>query len=114
MAQVKEGTDFQELIETVSTLPGQSGSDLGYVSRGELMPQLEQAIWDLKPGEVTMVRTHLGYHVVQVTDHKIHTLENDPQIRQQIENILFQQKFNQQSQKWMEDLRKQATIEILP
>ena len=114
ITQINQGADCQELMKSVSVLPGHSVGDLGYINLGELLPQLEQAIWDSTPGEVTLVRTHLGYHVVQVTDRKTHTLENDPQIKQAIEGILFKQKFNQQSQDWLNELRQRATIEIMP
>jgi peptidyl-prolyl cis-trans isomerase SurA len=111
VARLNQGADFERLAESVSR---QSETDLGYFSRGQLMPQLEQAIWDLQPGRITVVRTPLGYHVVQVTGRRIHTLENDPRIRQEIENILFQQKLKRQTRSWLDNLRQRATIEIMP
>ena len=71
-------------------------------------------IWDLKQDELSIVKTNLGYHVVQVTERKTHELENDLQIKQEIEVILFQQKVKQRSQDWLDNLRSQATIEIMP
>ncbi len=112
--QIKQGADFQQLFKKVAGVTGQPSAELGYVKRGELMPELEQAIWDLKPGELTIVKTSLGYHVVQVTDRKIHNLENDLQIKQEIENILFRQRAKKRTQEWLDGLRRQATIEIMP
>jgi peptidyl-prolyl cis-trans isomerase SurA len=114
VSQLRQGADFNELFEKISGVTGQSSANLDHVKRGELMPELEQAIWDLKPEELGIVKTSLGYHVVQVVERKLHTLEDDAQIKQQIENILFRQKVNQRSQAWLDNLRSRATIEIMP
>jgi peptidyl-prolyl cis-trans isomerase SurA len=114
MDKLNQGADLEQIAKDIPALQGRSWSELGYFKRGELIPQLEQALWDLKMNEAAMVRTHLGYHVVQLTDRVIHTLKDNPQIKQEIENILFQQKLKQQSQRWLENLRQQATIDILP
>ncbi len=112
--QLRQGADFNELFKKVSGVTGQPSANLDNIKRGELMPELEQAIWDLKPEEISIVKTSLGYHVVQVTERKMHTLEDDVQIKQEIENILFRKKVNQRSQEWLDNVRSKATIEIMP
>jgi parvulin-like peptidyl-prolyl isomerase len=112
--RLNQGAKLEELTQDFPVLRGRSWSELDYFKRGELIPELEQAIWNLELGKVALVHTKLGYHIVQLTDRKIHTLENTPQIKNQIEEKIFQQKFQQQSKKWLNYLRRQATIEILP
>src|SRR5262249_33005001 len=47
-----------------------SGGELGLVSKGEVVPDFENAMFALKKGEMTQepVRTPFGYHVIKVTE----------------------------------------------
>jgi len=72
--RVKGGEDFAKLATEVSEDPGSKskGGDLGWVSKGEMVPQFEQALFALKKGELTAepVRTPFGYHAIKVVDVK--------------------------------------------
>src|SRR5260370_971942 len=46
---------------------GESGGDLGWMSKGQLDPAFEAAAWGLKPGVVSgVVHTKFGYHLIYV------------------------------------------------
>ncbi|MFQ5893737.1 MAG: peptidylprolyl isomerase, partial [Nitrospinota bacterium] len=66
------GEDFAALAKEISEDPGSAGSggDLGYVARGEMVPQFEEALFALAKGEVTgePVRTAFGYHAIKALD----------------------------------------------
>jgi peptidyl-prolyl cis-trans isomerase D len=70
--RAKAGEDFgkiaKELSEDTATAP--QGGDLGFVGKGEMVPQFEEAVFALKKGEVTPqpVRTPFGYHAIKVFD----------------------------------------------
>jgi peptidyl-prolyl cis-trans isomerase D len=72
--RVKAGEDFAKLAAEVSEDPGSKGKggDLGWVSKGEMVPQFEEALFGLKKGEITAepVRTPFGYHAIRVVDVK--------------------------------------------
>lgn len=72
--RAKAGEDFAKLARELSEDPpsAANGGDLGYVARGEMVPQFEEALFKLKKGELSPepVRTPFGYHAIKVTDIK--------------------------------------------
>ncbi len=72
--RAKAGEDFAKLARELSQdrASAANGGDLGYVSKGEMVPQFEEALFKLKKGELSPepVRTPFGYHAITVTDVK--------------------------------------------
>jgi peptidyl-prolyl cis-trans isomerase D len=72
--RVKAGEDFGKLAAQVSEDPGSKtkGGELGWVKKGEMVPQFEEALFQLKQGELTAepVRTPFGYHAIKVFEVK--------------------------------------------
>ncbi len=68
--QAHAGSDFAVLAKKYSTdsATAASGGDLGEVRRGVLPKELEEAIYTMKPGEVSKpVHSTYGYHLVKLT-----------------------------------------------
>jgi peptidyl-prolyl cis-trans isomerase D len=90
--RARAGEDFAKLAREVSEDPGSSpnGGDLGWVGRGEMVPQFEEPLFALGKGEISKepVRTPFGFHAIKVLDIREggrKTLkEVAPQIRQRL------------------------------
>src|SRR3984957_2461806 len=70
-AQAKGG-DFVKLAAKYSDDPSNKlqGGDLGTFGRGQMVKPFEDAVFAMKPGQISMVETHFGFHVVKLEDSK--------------------------------------------
>ena len=72
LEQLNAGSKFEELAKQFSSCPsGQKGGDLGFFTRGKMVPEFEHAAFSMKKGQVSgPVRTAFGFHIIKVTDAK--------------------------------------------
>ena len=72
LQKLKAGADFGKLAAQYSDDPGtrDKGGDLGYFNRGEMVKPFEDAAFKLKPGQMEIVESQFGYHVIRVEDIK--------------------------------------------
>ncbi len=66
------GADFAATATEVSECPSsRQGGDLGSFSRGQMVPEFEEAAFTQPIGEVgPIVETQFGYHIIKVADRK--------------------------------------------
>ena len=79
--ELADGADFAELAAENSIGPsGPNGGALGWFSAGMMVPEFEQAVFELEPGEVSApVQTQFGWHVVllnETREQPLPTLED--------------------------------------
>ena len=71
--RVYKGEDFKMLATLYSDDPGSvtRGGELGFVNRGDLVPEFERAAFRLKEGEISkVVESQFGYHIVQLIERR--------------------------------------------
>jgi len=70
--ELNKGADFETLAQTYSDCPSAAqNGDLGYFSRGQMVPEFEKAAFELEIGEVSEpVLTEFGYHLIRVDDKR--------------------------------------------
>lgn len=69
-AMLDKGAKFEDLAKKYSKCPsGQSGGDLGFFGRGEMVPEFEKAAFELPIGKVSEpIQTPFGWHLIKVID----------------------------------------------
>jgi peptidyl-prolyl cis-trans isomerase C len=69
--QLTSGTNFADLAKQYSDCPSKErGGDRGSFSRGQMVPEFENAAFSQKTNEVgEVVETQFGYHIIQVLEH---------------------------------------------
>ena len=71
-AELDAGSDFAILAQELSTGPsGPSGGELGWFTKGRMVPEFEEAVLALKSGEVSEpVQTQFGWHVIILNERR--------------------------------------------
>ena len=115
LARAKKGEDFAKLAkENSMDASASQGGDIGLVPKGQLAPEYEQAAFSLPVGGISgLVRTQFGYHIIKVTEKKPEGVSTLDEVRSQLIDFLKNQKAGAELQKYVDDLRVQAKIEIL-
>ncbi|MDP3804370.1 MAG: peptidylprolyl isomerase [Candidatus Omnitrophota bacterium] len=110
--RLKEGCDFSGLAKIYSDGPGASeGGIMEYVKRGDLLPEIEKIVFNLKEGETSdIIQTSLGYHIFKVEEKKPVSTLSISEARRDIEEAVFRGKVNQKIKGWVEGLKKNAYI----
>ena len=71
-AQIGQGAPFQTVAGQFSQSPSAAdGGDIGWVVQGQLADELDHALGDLRPGQITKpIRAEGGYYVLQLRDRR--------------------------------------------
>lgn len=72
--KVKKGDNFEDLAKQYSEDTGSkdNGGDLGWVSRGTMVKEFEDASFTLNAGQTTqdLIKSQFGFHIIRVDDKK--------------------------------------------
>nr|WP_207421998.1 peptidylprolyl isomerase [Pedobacter sp. SYSU D00873] len=67
LALINKGTSFAELATKFGTdATKEKGGDLGTFGRGAMIPAFEEAVFNGKPGDLKIVTTQFGVHVIRI------------------------------------------------
>lgn len=88
------------------------GGDLGWASPGQFVPEFEEVMNRLAPGEVSEpFASRFGIHLLQLLERREQVI-SEAQIRQSIRNQLRQQKLEEAYRVWARELRDRAYVDI--
>lgn len=114
LQELKAGKDFAELAKAKSQDTGsaEKGGDLGTLSRGQTVPEFEEAAFGLKEGELSgVVKTKYGYHIIK-GGPRASVTQPFEQVKDRIRQMLGQQKQREILVGYITELEKRAKTEI--
>ena len=90
---LRESKEFSELAKTRSTGPsGPNGGNLGWFSKGMMVPPFEKAVLVLKVGEISdPIQTQYGWHIIKLVDVREKAIPTLDEARSEIEQALRQE-----------------------
>jgi peptidyl-prolyl cis-trans isomerase SurA len=106
------GPKFEELAKAHSEdASAPTGGDLGWLSPGDTVPEFEQAMRMLKPGEISEpVQSPFGWHLIQVVERRTQDVSKERQ-RQAARQAIRARKADSAFQEWLQRLRDRAYVE---
>jgi len=112
MERLRTGEDFIRLIREHSESPtAKQDGDLGFLQRGQAIPELEEAAKNLKPGEYAgPVRCDDGFHIIRVEDIRT-PVRPFEKVKEEITRTLFEQKMENTYRTFLQTLRSESHIE---
>jgi peptidyl-prolyl cis-trans isomerase SurA len=115
LAEAKSGKDFVELAKTYSEDPAarKDGGDLGVFKKGDMLPELEQTILAMKPGEVSeLVVTPAGFHIIKLEERIKGKVKPFESVKAEIEDTIYRKKSEERFNLWAKELRSKASVDI--
>jgi peptidyl-prolyl cis-trans isomerase D len=88
LAKLKAGADFATLATQFSKDTGSAGKggDLGWAGRGQFVKPFEEALFSLKPGELSApVKSEFGYHLIRLDEIEGGTGKSFEEARAEVE-----------------------------
>lgn len=112
--RLQSGADFATLARAHSDHQpsAPNGGELGWVSPGELPPVVHEVIRDLPTGQLSEpFRSSSGWHLIEVIERR-QQQDADQQRRAKARRTLYQRQIEEESQRWLKQLREGAYVDI--
>lgn len=109
--ELKNGAVFEAVVEK-HTDCADSGGDLGYVTKGQMVEEFEDVVFNLGAGEVSDVfRTRFGFHIAKVYDRKPAVVPELEEVKGGIVDALEKQMRGEAIDEFIDGLKSKAKIE---
>ena len=109
-AKLAGGADFAETADAYSDCKG-NGGRLGYISRGEMVPEFENVVFSAPLNELTPVfPTRFGFHIALVSERKPEGILSFNDVSEQVRNALWNTAREREIGERLGALRSSASI----
>ncbi len=98
--KLEAGANFEDMARQYSDdeTTAENGGDLGYISKGQMVEEFDNALFSLDVGEVSgIVETEYGYHIIKVYDRKESYIQKFDEVEESINSYLLN---SYKSSKW--------------
>ncbi len=98
LKQLKSGGNFAALAKKYSQDPGSAanGGSLGWIVKGQTVPEFEKAAFSLAKGETSgVVQSSYGFHIIHVDDKQNAHVKSLDEVKDQITSAIRQQQGTQ-------------------
>lgn len=110
----KPGTDFANLASTLSESgTREKGGDLGEVGKGDLVAELDSAVFNAQPGAIIgPIETKSAWHIVRVEQRLPSEVPAFESIKDRLRQEASEETFDRDYKVYVENLRKDAFVQV--
>lgn len=104
---------FEQSASEYSTCPSsEQGGDLGSFSKGMMVPEFEEAAFNLPVGEVSEpVKTQFGFHLIKVASKNSAVVKSFDEVKKDVVNELIQQRQERKYLDFVQELAAKYGVE---
>lgn len=113
LIRLQNGEDFAALARAHSQDPlsASRGGDLGWLSKGDTVPEFEEVMTRLAPGEISQpFQTQFGWHIVQVMERRNHDSTEEYE-RNRVKQLIRSRKYDEELFLWLRRLRDESYVD---
>ncbi len=113
-AKLKAGEKFEELAKQYSEDGAKAnGGDLGFFPKGAMVKEFEDAVWGMKPGEISkVVPTQFGLHLIKMEERKPDGIAPFSEVKDDVVRGLESEVKREKIVKYIADLKAKSKIKI--
>jgi peptidyl-prolyl cis-trans isomerase D len=110
LKQLQAGGNWADVAKKNSDDPGSkdTGGELGFSQRGRMVPEFDAAIFSQKIGDIKIVKSQFGYHVVQVEERSTAHAQSLSEVQSTIQATLLRQNEAQAEDNYAKALTSEA------
>jgi peptidyl-prolyl cis-trans isomerase D len=110
LKQLQAGGSWTDLAKKYSDDPGSKdqGGELGFAQRGKMVPEFDKAIFSQKIGDIEIVKSSFGYHIVQVEERQSAHTQPLSEVQANIVAALTRDAAGQAESRYAEQLTAEA------
>lgn len=113
LEKINNGISFEDAALEFSSCPSSNqGGSLGEFGRGRMVPEFENAAFELAVGEVSgPVQTQFGYHIIKVEGKTEPSIREYDEVKAMIASNLLHEKQNKAYINFVNDLKEDYKVE---
>lgn len=114
LEEINNGLEFADAAKKYSSCPSsERGGDLGEFASGQMVPEFEQAVFSMQPGEVSApVQTQFGFHIIKTISVNNGGDVNFDEVKDTVKGHCAQIKSNQVYVDKQTELKKKYSVEV--
>lgn len=114
LQRLKVGEDFAKVAREASKGPSApDGGDLGWLRRGTIQPDFEDAAFALETGRFSgLVRVGTGLHIIKVEERRRGGAQSFEQAKDEIRTRLMEEQGESYRQQFVAELRRGALVDV--
>jgi len=111
---LSKGIPFEELAKQYSDDPsGKYGGDVGYVKKEELIPEIREAIKDLREGSYARtIQSRYGFHILKLVNRKKGDIIPFEKAKEDIKRRLIMEESEKRYKDFIDKLKRSSYIEV--